>query len=189
MSFVRLIPASLAGLLAACVAAPPPVTAAPVPAAEPVVTRVEEARIAFIAITGTLPEEGNALPPALLDPLMDLVPVRLDLTLRPPPNLNAVGDDGLYAAIEECGFGPLSAEEVSVPTGSNHMLLSVRMGTPSDHPANLLSCDYDPNALNDESLGVTYRLRGCFLPQSISIPTAVEWVLNPLPASACGLGD
>ncbi len=189
MMFVRIIPASLAVLLAACVAAPQPVTVMAVPEAQPELTTVEEAHIAFIGITGTLPEEGNDLAPAALDSLMDLVPVQLDLTIRPPLELNAVGEDGLYEAINDCGFGPVNVGEVSVPTGSNHMLLSVRMGTPVDHPANLLSCDYDPSEMTEDSPGVIYRLRGCFLPQSISIPTAVEWVLNPLPASACGLGD
>jgi hypothetical protein len=43
--------------------------------------------------------------------------------------------------------------------------------------------------MTDDNPGTVYRLRGCFLPQSVSIPTAVQWVLNPLPASACGLGD
>lgn len=189
MSFVKLIPAGAALWLAACVAAAPQAVQRGAPAAQAEVARVEDVRLAFIAITGTLPEEDNLLPPALLDPLMDLVPVQLDLTIRPPLLVNAVGEDGLYTPIKDCGFGPVSAGEVSVPSGSNHMLLSVRMGTPADHPANLLSCDYDPSEMTDESPGVIYRLRGCFLPQSVSIPTAVQWVLNPLPASACGLGD
>ncbi len=69
------------------------------------------------------------------------------------------------------------------------MLLDVRLGTPESHPSNLLSCEYDTAFLTDESVGEVWRLRGCFLPQSVSIPTAVQWVLNPLPASACGIGD
>ncbi|MBA3067072.1 MAG: hypothetical protein FP825_01160 [Hyphomonas sp.] len=188
MHIVKLIPASLAAALGACVIAPfSPERAPPVMAAQ--VTVVEEARISFIGITGELPEAGNDLPPALFDPLIDLVPVRLDLTLRPPLELSLIGEDGLYGPLPDCGFGPVDAREVAVPTGSNHMLMSVRMGSPVDHPANLLSCDYDPAELTDESPGVVVRLRGCFLPQSVSIPTAVQWVLNPLPASACGLGD
>jgi hypothetical protein len=187
MPLFKLIPVSLIAVLGACVIAPSTTELAPAP--EPVVTTVSEARLAFIAITGTLPEEGNDLPPALFDPLMDLVPVQLDLTLRPPLELSVVGEDGLHGALLECGFGPVEVGEVSVPTGSNHMLMSVRMGTPVDHPANLLSCDYDPSEMTDESVGQVVRLRGCFLPQSVSIPTAVQWVLNPLPAAACGLGD
>ncbi|MBK8198700.1 MAG: hypothetical protein IPK75_10035 [Acidobacteria bacterium] len=182
-----LVAAGLAGLLAACVIAPASTELAAPAQASPI--SVAEARIAYVGITGTLPEEGNDLPPAALDPLMDRVPVLLDLTIRPPLQLNAVGADGLYEPVGECGFGPVDVSEVSVPTGSNHMLMSVRLGTPVDHPANLLSCDYDPAEMTDESPGVVYRLRGCFLPQSVSIPTAVQWVLNPLPADACGLGD
>lgn len=188
MPVFKLIPVSLIALLGACVIAPTTSELA-APAGEPVITTVSEARLAFIAITGTLPEVGNDLPPALFDPLMDLVPVRLDVTLRPPLELSVVGEDDLYEPLAECGFGPVEVAEVSVPTGSNHMLMSVRMGTPVDHPANLLSCDYDPSAMTEVSPGQVVRLRGCFLPQSVSIPTAVQWVLNPLPANACGLGD
>lgn len=188
MPVARLIPASLLALVAACVIAPSTTEPAAPPAA-PEVTTVSEARLAFIAITGSLPEEGNDMPPDLLDPLMDLVPVRLDLTLRPPLLPAVQGGDGFYTPITECGYGPLDAGVISVPTGSNHMLLDVRMGSSVDHPANLFACEYDPGNITDETLGTVYRLRGCFLPQSVSIPTAVQWVLNPLPASACGLGD
>lgn len=188
MRSMRLILSGLAAAgLTACVVAPVAELAEPAKVAVPVT--VAEARIAYVSIKGTLPEPGNDLPPATLDALMDRVPVLLDLTIRPPLGLSVVGEDGLHSAIEECGFGPVDAGEISVPTGSNHMLMSVRLGTPVDHPANLLSCDYDPAEMTEESAGVIYRLRGCFLPQSVSIPTAVQWVLNPLPASACGLGD
>ncbi len=188
MHFKKLIPVSLLALASACVIAPS-TTELAAPAAAPAVTTVSEARLAFIGITGTLPEAGNDLPPALLDSLMDLVPVRLDLTLRPPLAPTVQGADGFYAPITECGYGPLEAGVISVPTGSNHMLLDVRMGSSVDHPANLFACEYDPGNITDDTLGTVYRLRGCFLPQSVSIPTAVQWVLNPLPASACGLGD
>jgi hypothetical protein len=188
MPFVRLIPASLLALVAACVIAPT-TTELAAPVAAPEVTTVSEARLAFIGITGMLPDEGNDLPPAVLDPLMDLVPVRLDLTIRPPLAPTVQGADGFYTPITECGFGPLDAGVISVPTGSNHMLLDVRMGSPADHPANLFACEYDAGAMTEDTPGTVYRLRGCFLPQSVSIPTAVQWVLNPLPAAACGLGD
>lgn len=188
MRVARLIPASLLALVAACVIAPSTTELAALPVATEVTT-VSEARLAFIGITGSLPEEGNEMPPDLLDPLMDLVPVRLDLTLRPPLQPTVQGGDGFYTPISECGYGPLDAGVISVPTGSNHMLLDVRMGSSVDHPANLFACEYDPGNITDDTLGTVYRLRGCFLPQSVSIPTAVQWVLNPLPASACGLGD
>jgi hypothetical protein len=186
MRLAILIPACFT-VLGACVIAPSTTELAAPP--EPVLTQVTEARLAFIGITGTLPEAGNDLPPTLLDGLNDNVPVRLDLTLQPPLEPTIQAADGSYGPIPDCAFGAMAAEEVSVPTGSNHMLLSVRMGTPEDHPANLFSCEYDPANITDETLGVSYRLRGCFLPQSVSIPTAVLWVLNPLPASVCGIGD
>ncbi|MCU0730455.1 MAG: hypothetical protein MUE84_02585 [Hyphomonas sp.] len=180
-----MISVALLSLIGACVIAPQSTELA----AAPERTTVSEARLAFIGITGTLPEAGNDLPPALLDPLMDLVPVRLDLTLRTPLVPTVQGADGFYTPISECGFGPMAAGVLSVPTGSNHMLLDVRMGSPVDHPANLFTCEYDPSTAIEDDVGTTYRLRGCFLPQSVSVPTAVQWVLNPLPASACGLGD
>jgi len=181
-----LIPACLA-VLSACVIAPSTTELAAPP--EPVLTRVTEARLDFIAITGALPEAGGDLPPGLLDGLSDTLPVRLDLTLRPPLEPAVERTDGSYDQVQDCAFGVQQAGQISVPTGSNHMLLSVRMGTPEDHPANLFSCEYDPGQQTGESLGASYRLRGCFLPQSVSIPTAVLWVLNPLPAAACGIGD
>jgi hypothetical protein len=125
----------------------------------------------------------------MFDSLNDLVPVRLDLIVRPPLDVSVAAADGTYTPLADCGFGPVDAGEISVPTGSNHMLLSVRLGTPSEHAANLLSCDYDASVLTDTPPGRVVRLRGCFLPQSVSIPTAVQWVLNPLPASACDLGN
>jgi len=188
MRIFNLIPVGLLAFAAACMIAPSKTELA-APKAEPITTSVSEARLSFIGITGTLPEAGNALPPALLDPMIDLVPVRLDITLRSPLAPIVRGEDGYFGLITECDFGPVGAEVISVPTGSNHMLLDVRMGSPVDHPANLFTCEYDPNNITDETLGTVYRLRGCFLPQSVSIPTAVKWVLNPLPASACGLGD
>ncbi|MGA1341747.1 MAG: hypothetical protein ACO33A_01680 [Hyphomonas sp.] len=186
MRLAILIPACLT-VLSACVIAPSTTELAAPP--EPVLTRVTEARLAFIAITGTLPEAGNDMPPGLLDGLSDTLPVRLDLTLQPPLAPAVESADGSYGPLPDCAFGAQPAREISVPTGSNHMLLSVRMGTPEDHPANLFSCEYDPGLQTDEAPGISYRLRGCFLPQSVSIPTAVLWVLNPLPATACGIGD
>jgi hypothetical protein len=170
------------------VLAPAPIAPAAADAA-PVITAVSDVRLDYIRIIGTLPEAGNDLPPELLDSLNDLVPVHLDLRLNPPLEPSARAPDGTYSPLPDCGFGVAEAAEISVPTGSNHMLLAVRMGTPEAHPANLLSCEYDPAILTDDRPGTSFRLRGCFLPQSVSIPTAVLWVLNPLPASACGLGD
>lgn len=188
MRDVKTLSLALLGALAGCVIAPSSTELAPAPVAQ-VETVVAEARLAFVSITGTLPEEDNLLPPVLLDGMMDNVPVQLDLTLLPPLEPSIRQPDGYFSSIGDCGFGVVEAGEVSVPTGSNHMLLDVRMGSPESHPANLLTCEYDPAYMTEESPGQVVRLRGCFLPQSVSIPTAVQWVLSPLPASACGLGD
>jgi hypothetical protein len=188
MRVFNFIPVGLLAFATACVIAPS-TTELAAPREERVTTSVSEARLSFIGITGTLPEAGNELPPNLLNSMIDLVPVRLDITLRPPLEPTVQGKDGYYGPIKECSFGAVRADVISVPTGSNHMLLDVRMGSPVDHPANLFTCEYDPANMTDDNPGTVYRLRGCFLPQSVSIPTAVQWVLNPLPASACGLGD
>jgi hypothetical protein len=169
MRIIKIIPAVLLAALGACVIAP-----STTELVQPEPVSVSEVKLAFIGITGTLPEAGNDLPPALFDPLIDLVPVRLDLTIRPPLEIAVASKDGTFGRIADCGFGPVAASEVSVPTGSNHMLMSVRLGTPVDHPANLLSCDYAASEMTSESPGQVIRLRGCFLPQSVSIPTAVQ---------------
>lgn len=188
MRHLKYLPLMLAAALGACVIAPS--TTELVPAQVQVETVVTDARLAFIGITGALPEEGGeGLPPALLDSLMENTPVRLDLTINPPLEVTAKGEDGFYHPLTECAFGPLDAGEVSVPTGSNHMLLDVRLGARETFAANLLSCEYAPAVATQESPGTAVRVRGCFLPQPVSIPTAVQWVLSPLPASACGIGD
>lgn len=174
----------VAALFSACVYAPE--------ADGPIAVRslVPAPATGHVSIAAVLPEAGaDGLPPGALDALQDGLPVRLDLTLQPPLRPSLIQPDGLFDGAAPCDFGPVPATEISIPTGSYHMMLDVRMGTPDAHPANLLSCDYDPAFLTDEDAGTTWRLRGCFLPQSVSIPTAVLWVLNPLPASACGISD
>lgn len=171
----------------ACVVAPSTTELAPAPV--PIETAVTEARLAFISIRGTLPDPAAEALPPLLDSLMENTPVLLDLTLNPPLQVTLKGADGTYEGLAECPFGPVEADEISVPTGSNHMLLDVRLGDPDAYAANLLSCEYDPAIATDAGLGTKARVRGCFLPQSVSIPTAIQWVLSPLPATACGIGD
>lgn len=188
MRHLKYLPLMLAAALGACIIAPSTTELAARPVG--VETVVTDARLAFIGITGTLPEEGSeGLPPALLDSLIEHTPVRLDLTINPPLEVTAKGEDGFYHPLTECAFGPLDAGEVSVPTGSNHMLLDVRLGAREAFAANLLSCEYAPAVATEESPGTAVRVRGCFLPQPVSIPTAVQWVLSPLPAAACGIGD
>ncbi len=115
--------------------------------------------------------------------------VLLDLRIAPELEPSIVLPDGREGSLDECGFGPVEAGTVMVATGSNHMILEVRMGTPAQHAANLLSCNYDPSLIAEDGFGHITRLKGCFLAHAVSVPTAVHWRLNPLPARACGIGD
>jgi len=185
---LKFIPLIVTAALGACIIAPSSTDLAPQQVR--VETVVTDARLAFVGITGALPEESSeGLPPALLDSLMENTPVRLDLTINPPLEVTAKGEDASYPPLTQCTFGPVDAGEISVPTGSNHMLLDVRLGARETFAANLLSCEYAPAVATEENPGTAVRVRGCFLPQPVSIPTAVQWVLSPLPASACGIGD
>lgn len=181
------ISAILPALAVACVyapegAPPPPPATLAMPAPTP------PAR--FVALTATLPHgPSEGLPPAVLDPIEEGAPLLLDLTLLPPLTPSIRQPDGTYALAETCDFGVVEAAAVSLPTGSYHMLINAELGTPATHPASLFSCEYDASLMTEDSPGARWRLRGCFLPQAVSIPTATLWALSPLPASACGIGN
>lgn len=180
------ISAILPALAVACVyapeGAPPRPATVVVPSAAPTA--------AFVALTATLPHgPSEGLPPSVLDPIREGTPLQLDLTLLPPLTPSIRQADGTYALAESCDFGVVEAGAVSLPTGSYHMLINAELGTPSANPASLLSCEYDPGLMTEDSAGASWRLRGCFLPQAVSIPTAMLWSLSPLPASACGIGN
>ena len=181
------ISAILPAVAVACVYAPEgpppePVAALAAPAA-PATPR-------FVALTATLPHApSEGLPPEVLDPIEEGTPLLLDLTLLPPLTPSVRQPDGKYGLAETCDFGVVEAGAVSLPTGSYHMLINAELGTPAANPASLLSCEYDASLMTEESPGARWRLRGCFLPQSVSIPTATLWTLSPLPASACGIGN
>ncbi|HPF24618.1 MAG TPA: hypothetical protein PK417_14125 [Hyphomonas sp.] len=115
--------------------------------------------------------------------------VWLDLTIAPSLEPSIEMSDGTYSDNQCDGHGPVDAKSVSVSTGSNHMLLEVRVGTPELNAANLVSCDYAPQYMSDFDPGHVTRVKGCYFAHATSIPTAVWWILNPLPASACGFGD
>lgn len=186
-----LIVTVLPGLAAACVYAPevPPAAAMPAPASYAPPPPAAAAP-GFVRLTATLPHgPSEGLPPEVLDPLADGVPVLLDLTLLPPLEPSFVQGAGTFVPAGACDFGVVPATSISVPTGSHHMLLDVELGSRESHGANLLSCEYDPALLGGDGPPASWRLRGCFLPHSVSIPTAVAWALNPLPASACGIGN
>ena len=115
--------------------------------------------------------------------------VWLDLTVAPPLDPSVQGQDGSWSGIVCDSHGEISAKSVSVPTGSNHLLLDIRPGSPDLHAANMISCNYAPQYSTDTDLGHVVRIKGCYFASSIAIPTAVQWILNPLPARDCGLGD
>ena len=97
--------------------------------------------------------------------------------------------DGTDLDEGETPFGPLDASYVSLSTGSNHVMVDVLIGTPDLHAANLLSANYDPTLISEEGFGARYQLTGCYFSHAISIPTAVQYVLQPMAAEACGFGD
>ena len=139
-------------------------------------------------VVASIPGETEFEAPEALQNMQEGV-VRLDLTIAQEFDPSIRQADGTWQVPETCEFGPVEASEVSVPTGSNHQLLDVRLGTPDRHAANLLSCNYAPDLITEEGFGHRTRLAGCFYAHAVSIPTAVQWVLNPLPASACGFVD
>lgn len=142
-------------------------------------------------VTAQLPGDGEFEAPAALEALEDRDVVLLDLDMLPLAWPSVTTIDGEQATPQTCAFGMIEdVEKVSVPTGSNHLLMTVRLGHPGVHAANGLSCEYSP-VTNGETPQdwARMRLTGCYLVRSVSIPTARELVLNPLPASACGLHD
>ncbi len=180
------ISAILPAVAVACVYAPEAPQSAP--AAALIAPAAPAAR--YVSLEATLPHApSEGLPPEVLDPIIEGTPLKLDLMLLPPLTPSLRQSDGTYALAETCEFGVVDAGAVSLPTGSYHMLINAELGSPSANPASLLSCEYDPSLMTEESPGASWRLRGCFLPQAVSIPTAVLWSLSPLPASACGIGD
>jgi hypothetical protein len=139
-------------------------------------------------ISADLPGPVEFEAPEALEMMTEGV-VLLDLRIAPELAPGILMADGSSGSLEACDFGPVDADTVRVATGSNHMLLDVRMGRPDQHAANLLSCNYDPSLISEDGFGHISRLKGCFLAHAIAIPTAVQWRLNPLPASACSFGD
>ncbi len=145
-----------------------------------------------VHVSGIFPDPAVAgLPEPVLAGLEDGAVVKLDLTLLPEVYTQLSYDSGQpYTLPAECGFGllaPLSA--VQIPTGSNHLLLTVMLGDPWLHAANRLSCEYAPSRSDETGIGAVVELKGCYLAHKLSIPTAIQLALHPLPASACGYGN
>jgi hypothetical protein len=151
---------------------------------------------ASLARRVTVTEQLGALAPdtapTSFDALGEGQIVLLDVTLAPAV-LPQVRRDGEWRALSaDCQFGPVSGiEEISVPTGSNHLLMSVLPGEVDDHPANFISCDYAPAAAavdnGPENMPLTVRVKGCYLVHESAIPTARQLVLHPAPGPACDL--
>lgn len=162
----------IAALLAACTA-----TAA----AEPMVKTV----------TGALPGEAEFEALQVIESLEDGDIAWVDLDMLPLAWPSVAQADGTYTTPQTCEFGMIDdVETISVPTGSNHQLMTVWIGNREQHPANGLSCEYAPIVGGEAPQDwARIRLTGCYYVRAVSIPTARELVLNPLPASACGLHE
>lgn len=142
-------------------------------------------------VTGALSGGAEGEAPAVLDGLEDGDVVMLDLNMSQQAWPAILGDEGSFETPDSCAYGMIEGvEQIGIPTGSNHLLMTVRPGDPDMYAANGLSCEYDPSGSGaDPENWAHMRLTGCYLARAISIPTARELVLNPLPGSACGLHD
>ena len=143
------------------------------------------------AVGGDLPGEAEFEALGSIEDLADGDIALVDLNMLPLAWPSVMQPDGTYITLQTCDFGMIeNVEKVSVPTGSNHLLMSVWIGNREDHPANGLSCEYAPIIGGEAPQDwARMRLTGCYLVRDVSIPTARELVLNPLPATACGLHD
>ncbi|WP_084418043.1 hypothetical protein [Henriciella litoralis] len=137
-------------------------------------------------VVGDLPGEAEFEALQGIGELADGDVVLLDLRMLPLAWPVVSDAEGNVSTPQTCAFGMIEGvEKVSVPTGSNHLLMTVWLGDRVHHAANGLSCEYVGAALDAPQM----RLTGCYLAREISIPTARSLNLNPLPASACGLYD
>jgi hypothetical protein len=144
----------------------------------------------IVSISETLPDFPADAAPASLDALAEDTVVRLDLRL--PQNVMPQVRKGSAWEALSCDPGPSSGfDEISVQTGSNHLLLSIMPGSPALHAANFVSCDYSVPSVapqiegGADTLPVRLRIKGCYLVHESAIPTARQLILHPLPASNC----
>ena len=89
-------------------------------------------------VVANLPEDVEFEAPAALQDMAE-GPVWLDLTVAPPLDPSVQQEDGSWSGIVCDSHGEVSAKSVSVPTGSNHLLLDIRPGSPERHAANMVS--------------------------------------------------
>ena len=148
----------------------------------------EQALADLQTVVASLPGESEIEAPEALQGMTE-DPVWLDLSVAPPLDPSVQLEDGSWSGIVCESHGEVSAKAVSVPTGSNHLLLEVRPGSPDRHAANMVSCNYAPAHSTETDLGHVIRIKGCYFANSVAIPTAIQWILNPLPASDCNASD
>ncbi|MEQ8300767.1 MAG: hypothetical protein RH945_09515 [Hyphomonas sp.] len=142
-----------------------------------------------VNVTAILPDSLEFEASPALEAIEDHSVVLLDLTMSVEAYPSFENEDGTYSMLEgDCEFGPMEGVRmVSIPTGSNHLVMYVRPGDPARFAANGVSCEYMPSLQLGENIGQVVTVRGCYLANAHSIPTAGLVMLNPLPASACGL--
>jgi hypothetical protein len=90
----------------------------------------------------------------------------------------------------DCAHGAVHGlDEISMPTGYNHLIVSVVPGRAENHAANIVACDYaiPDQGAPEETPQVRFRVSGCFTVNEVAIPTARELVFQPRAAEACGL--
>lgn len=129
-------------------------------------------------------------PPPALDELQSGDTVWIALTL-PVGQLPSVRRGDAWAPLSpDCAHGPVNGlDEISLPTGYNHMVVSVVPGRADQHAANLVACDYALATQPEPAdvLPVRFRVTGCFMVQDVAIPTARQLIFQPRAAEACGL--
>ena len=142
-----------------------------------------------MTITARLPVDASS--EEIFANVTDGATLALDLTMPLGPGMQiAYGDPsrGPTGGVidDNCGFGLVGrARSLSLPTGSNHLLVDLALGSPDRYPANAVSCEYSPDQGTENPLSV--RIRGCFRVREITIPTARLLDLAALPGAACGL--
>ncbi len=128
--------------------------------------------------------------PEAIEALGDLDIVDLTLGYMPGTRFRAAGFGQQRRELgPDCGFGEVEdVSEISLPTGSNHIFLTLRPGRPDLHAANIIGCEYAPELATEDGDMMRLTVRGCYLVRELGVPTARLLVLNPMEPEACGLG-
>ena len=151
-----------------------------------------EARSGVVRIVTEMPDMELAFDaPPEIEELKDLDIVDLTLGFMPGTTFRAMGAGQQWRELgADCGFGEVEdVAEISLPTGSNHILMTVRPGRPDLHAANIVGCEYAPGFATEDGEMMRLTVRGCYLVRELGVPTARLLVLNPMPPAACGIGE